>query len=181
MGGGRTEEFVRQQVQDFLSVTGGQSILSVNTKTVGKSVDDNERKTGKGHKRSATMLQYASALLRLVLWAVQKSSYYAHKKCSRQHLCQTALQGCQEKRQKRYLCIEIDCWQLLEHFFYIYHGHSMFANASSKPARLQKLKDLLDFRNYHLMSLSLWNGSRPMPLRLVIRRYQTSKHSYCSW
>ena len=48
MGGGRTEEFIYQQVQDFLSVTGGQSILSVNTITVGKSVDDNERKMGKG-------------------------------------------------------------------------------------------------------------------------------------
>ena len=50
------EEFVYQQVLDFLSVTGGQSILSVNMITVGKSLDDNERKTGKCRKWAAIML-----------------------------------------------------------------------------------------------------------------------------
>ena len=177
VGGGRTEEFARQsaqQVQDFFSATGGQSISSINATTVGKFVDDNEKKTGKGRKRAATMLQYVTALLRLLLWAVQ-TRHIVHEKYMRiksalDNICaKLRRDGRQEKATKKLHMYRNRLPAAIRSFFlnssWAQHVRQRIARACS--VREVSLRDLLDFRNYLLMSLTLWNGSRPMPLRLL--------------
>ena len=177
VGGGRTEEFARQsaqQAQDFFSSTGGKSVSFINATTVSKFVEDNERRSGRSRKRATTMLQYVTTLLRLLLWAVQNGHIaqerYMLIKGALENICaKLRRDGRQEKATQNLHMYRNRLPAKIRSFFLTSSWTQRVHQRIDRSRSIKEvpLRKLLEFRNYLLMSLTLWNGSRPMPLRLL--------------
>ena len=92
-----------------------------------------------------------------------------HKKCSRQHLRQIGQPWAPRKSHKKVTYVQKKTAGSEKKIFpkFVMGTACPPTHHTSPLCYRNLLRDRLHFRNYLLMSLALWNGSRSMPLRLL--------------